>query len=575
MAHSTPDSSTDPPKPRVSRWSVLLLVLFVANLLLVSPDLFPLLNELNPNDEVKYIDSGRSLVSGSLRGIEWSPLSSFVYAPIYLIVQQSVDWLVWAAAIGRILLFGLLWYSAYRLGKEFNELFPPLIMVALVFVVTTAKEIVRNPSDALFASTAALALAQLFAFRKSHNLRELALGSLFMGLTALSRNDGLFLLPVFWIVSTYLATRQHRLGRSLVAAVVPIVLLVGGYLSVTAISAGEFHLGVGFRGYTAYTWSLENVLGLTPEQIGDQLAVASGTRPSVPSAVLASPALFLELVRSNVTHLPEAMLEAYGKRLATPLFYFALAGAVSLAHRRSYVTLGILLLWPLHSLIYLGFYLRPGFLLLHYYLVLVMAAMGVSWLVREVRRPRAQLLWSVPLVGLGAYGLLDHKLAIMLAGAVTLIALWVVWLGLDIAGATPSPVAAGLLVMLFAGLVLRDGYSFPNYPPVGDTPADRANQFLQRSLPRGSNIVADWPLYPIASRMAHVAWDDLGVRDADQGDGCEVLRDQDIGALFVTPETVRLHRDLWEFVQDPAQTCLGKPFVADPGSLQVFLVNTE
>lgn len=51
-----------------------LAVVLLFYLLIVSPDLSPSIHGIAPDDEAKYLDSGRSLVGLQLRELAWGPL---------------------------------------------------------------------------------------------------------------------------------------------------------------------------------------------------------------------------------------------------------------------------------------------------------------------------------------------------------------------------------------------------------------------------------------------------------------------------------------------------------------------
>ncbi len=548
-------------------------LLFASSLLLVSPDLMPTLNDLNPHDETKYIDSGRSLVRGYTREFEWSPLSSVVYAPIYLAVQHSPDWFSWMAALGRGVLFSLLWFSFYHLGRQFDRFFPRWLLPCLMLAGVSLTGILRNPSDALFAAMSALAMARVVAYNNKPDIKQLWLGSAYLGLAALSRNDGLFLYPVFLVASVYLALRRERTVKLIAACVVPAVALVIGYVVVRGLPQGDFSLGTGYRGYTAYTWSVGSNFRLNPQDVTALIGSDDENSRSLARVILRHPDVFTRQVKHNLSSLPDVLLSAYGQRLAPPLFYLALVGALALYRRRAWFQLGLLLIWPLHSALYLAFYLRAGFVLLEQSAVLVLAALGADFLCRELVDLGRQALWSAPLLGLAVFGFVDDKLAIAVGGVVPLLALWVWWFAQRTSHDVAYPATLGLLVLLLAGVILRDGYSFPNYPEIGRTPMDRAVQFLLERLPQGSGVYAYVPLPALAARMSHVERADLAAPLGQGSSLCEVLLARQVRALYVTPEMISQLPDFWELIVASEGSCIDRALVADPGSIQVFLVS--
>jgi hypothetical protein len=87
------------------RTSIIILLLFFLNLLLVSPELMPDYSEVNPDDEAKYVDSGWRLLHGNIRDMAWGPVVALVYAPVHLIVGSTPDWFLLELWAGRFFLF--------------------------------------------------------------------------------------------------------------------------------------------------------------------------------------------------------------------------------------------------------------------------------------------------------------------------------------------------------------------------------------------------------------------------------------------------------------------------------------
>ncbi len=115
--------------------TILILLLFVLNLLLVASSILPSYDEINPFDAAKYIESGRQLVDGGeLREISRSPTLALMYAGIYLFVRGSLNWFVLSAGIGNILLYSFLWLATFYFGLRFKDDFPPEVLIGILFI---------------------------------------------------------------------------------------------------------------------------------------------------------------------------------------------------------------------------------------------------------------------------------------------------------------------------------------------------------------------------------------------------------------------------------------------------------
>ena len=177
-----------------NRLVLIFLGLFLLNLLLVSPDFNSQYWRINHFDEAKYIDSGRSLVNGEFRGLEWGPALSFLYGIIYLFVKHSEYWFFYSLIIGRVFIFTLLWLSVIRLARNAGGTAVMLLVAGLFLATKMGTSILSNSSDSLFAAMSAFALSNILNYRKIKNPTSLVLAGVFIGISIMARNDGWILL---------------------------------------------------------------------------------------------------------------------------------------------------------------------------------------------------------------------------------------------------------------------------------------------------------------------------------------------------------------------------------------------
>lgn len=160
----------------------IILLTFILNIVLIYPILFPNLSDIGMFDESLYINSGRVLVEdGNIPEYAWNPLVACLYAITYIPVQKTTFWLIHSCTIGRFILFGLLWLSAYLVAKQLSSLGHPLVMIIFVLVSPALTYLLGNQSDALFAAMSAFALWQVLSFRNEKKIKHLWFASLFCG----------------------------------------------------------------------------------------------------------------------------------------------------------------------------------------------------------------------------------------------------------------------------------------------------------------------------------------------------------------------------------------------------------
>ncbi len=168
----------------LGKWEKLLPLIFLFNVALVYPALFPRLHDINAWDEAIYIEHGRELAQGHLPLYSDNPAVSLLYALTWLPVRSSPFWLVYSCRLGRLILFGLLWLACYRVSRRFANLVHPLIIIGLLVVSPAARSLLDNGSNALFAAMSGFALAEFLAFYQTQQLHHARLTSVFVGLAA-------------------------------------------------------------------------------------------------------------------------------------------------------------------------------------------------------------------------------------------------------------------------------------------------------------------------------------------------------------------------------------------------------
>jgi hypothetical protein len=209
--------------------------------------------------------------------------------------------------------------------------------------------------------------------------------------------------------------------------------------------------------------------------------------------------------------------------------------------------------------------------LLYHYVILILAAIALWWLVAEEQRPKFRLICLSPLIALANYGLLDDKPAFLAAGLIASLGFLIAFYSVSLYKVSEYAASISLLILLATGIILRDGYSFPNYPRFGATSMEKAIVFVGESLPRGSRLYTQVPLEGVAARMLPIVRGDI---EDDLNSGvplCQVIVDHQIAGFYVTPSMIRDEGDLWRMIQQAEGSCLESPVIFDPGSIQVIL----
>ncbi len=560
-------------------------LLFIINLVLIYPLMLISLKDLGPFDEMVYIDRGRQLAEGTLPEFAGNPLLTLLYAVTYLPFRTSPFWIVHSACAARLILFALTWLACYLVAKEYQRFASPFIAAGLLVVSPLLTDLFLNPSDALFAGLSGLTFWQVLKYYNARDHRYVWQASTLLGLAALSRNDGLILIPIFLFLSLLIARNSERSIKQYLqvfaASVTPCVLLIGGYVLLYGSLTGDFKLGTARRTYMAFEQGqpLQTQPEAGPLTIEAQLQAREvfGTPEeneySIIQAIRGNPQAYFERLKRIITRLPSTLLHAYHLRLGALIFLFALIGITELLRKRALLLTTITLLWPAHLAVYFLTFFRGGYMLLPFFIPISLAAIGLHVTVKRFDSNRHKWLISLALVMLCIYGLEDEKLAIFLGALVFLFGLWAIWIVLSGRNEIVNKPLVGLLAIMCLGLVLREPYPSPGIRSLGSSSDEQALVFMIDNLEPGSRVVSYAPGHVLAASMTYVRFPEE-LRQYDTGVELYAwLIENDIDAIHSINLLRNQEAHIWGLVEEQIGINLERAFRQDPGDIQVILVH--
>lgn len=492
-------------------WYGILALVLIANLMLVSPRLMQPFNEINAFDEAKYIESGRLLLQGELRNLAWGPVVSLLYAGLHLVLGNSPDWFLLESWVSRFLLYSLLWVGTFVFARRLDSK-TAAVVVGVLFVSTVPLSVIANQSDGLFIFFSAIGLAKMLDYLTRRRQWDLVLSSLLVGLSVLSRFEGVLLIPLLLVVPLLVrATRPPRL-RHLAAGLAPALLIVVGYMGIFKAVHPDLDHGIGGKSYTAF----ENhypLPGVTRQS--ERAAVtrryfgtSAENNGSVLVALARHPGGTLRRIRDQALVTPSLFLDAFGKQLGPATALLALLGAYSLIRQKRYAHLALITAWSAPSLVSILFVARHLFLQTHF-MFLSLAALGIVRFV-DTARGRERVAFSLIAIGSAIAGLATDKLAVLASGLVLGLALILI----DVVsrlGQEPEYrrlAAAGSLMA--TGLFFRTPFAFPNYAPRTPLPPSEAVVRYLQSLERENmRVLENLPLPALAAKMSEIAWNQV------------------------------------------------------------------
>lgn len=484
---------------------LILAIVLISYLIIISPDLLPTIHSVLPHDEAKYIDSGRSLLDLQLRQLSWGPLVAVFYATLHLVFKGSLDWFLLEAWVGRILLIAMLWISTLYLAKKLRKHVSRYVVVGVMFVSVGYLFVIKNQSDVLFSSLSAIALAQLVSFKESGQIKDVWIGSIVLGLAALSRIDTLLWIVVYVLISIGVCFRTRSIVRILAASLIPALSFIVGFVLISRIHTGGFDNSIGSLAPKLYQAFEQNQSVLTGgdddagyEQARELFGTKDENEGSVFLAILNNPSEFWKRIVTNIKNTPGLYFNAFDKRVGLIILIFSFIGVIALVRNRAYSLFTISLLWALPSAYYLGFLSRHVVSTTTYFPI-IFASIGISYAFRK-EVPRSELsVYLLLCLLLISYSWLDAKPAFLATGVILMFVLVTAWLLWSRIPLNRNRTSVAFFLLLIGAMILREGFTFPNFRRVGSSPEEHAIHFLQNTLPSDSKVAVPTPNLAIAA----------------------------------------------------------------------------
>jgi hypothetical protein len=572
--------------PRLGCWVTLSLA-FAFNVVLVSSVFFPNLKDITGFAEAAYINDGRKLTEGELTPFGYSPLSSLLYALTYIPVQGSPYWLIYSCTIGRILLFGLLWTSAYLVASALSTLASPWVMVALLAISPALLYLITHGSHALFAAISAFALWQALLFYQTKATKHLVGASILVALSVLSRSgEGLILWTVLVLLSILLGSGSKRLAHSFAGSVFPCAIILGGYLLLYYGWVGRFDLGM--AEYSYFTFEQGQGLAYQDGYSGTENFYVNGqmdarrlfgtpeeNKYSIATAILRNPGAYFQRVPRLIKLAPSYAIYEYGGSLGLIFFLFAARGIIELARKKLYAVLSILFLWCSYAAVYLLLVFQPTHFLFPYYVIFVLASVGLTSVIANFESKKERYLWCAALLGLIVAGLAIKHVVVFFTPLFLLLTLVIIWTVMRQYRQVQTITAIGIILAL-AVLFTQGEYPDPKFRNVGVAADERAILFMKEHLKPHTPVGAYAPINLWLADMTYIPMfrSALPSFDSDE-DVLTWMKKNRLEAIYVDPLLKQLEPSVWTLVQKQIDHSLKVGFASEKGEIQVLLTKTE
>ncbi|OGO19839.1 MAG: hypothetical protein A2Z14_17750 [Chloroflexi bacterium RBG_16_48_8] len=133
--------------------------------------------------------------------------------------------------------------------------------------------------------------------------------------------------------------------------------------------------------------------------------------------------------------------------------------------------------------------------------------------------------------------------------------------------------SVGLLIFLCAGLILRGGYRFPDYPSIGDYPDEKALVYLTKTLEPGSRVGTYAPLNAWAAKLVSVNMS-VQLRSLETPQKfVQWMQDEKLQAIYVEGALRSAEASVWSLIQEEIGKSLEVGFTTGEDGIQVYLVS--
>jgi hypothetical protein len=540
-----PEKATSPSSSKSRLSFSVLLFIFLLSLLLESAFFFPTLGQVNIWDEATYIHSGYLLLTeGKLPRLAGSPLSSVLYALTTLPVLHSRNFFVLSDAIGRIFLFTLIYVSVALIATELKPYTNPWVMVGLIFIVPVASTMFLYPSDILLSGLAGLAFWQILAFYRDRKEKHLWWASGLMGLAALARAEGLILIGVLLIGAILIVRKEKHWYRSVIAILVPFIVLVGGFVLTFGAVTGDFNTGLSDRTYNNFESGQEWIYsqtGIYTATISARLEAreAFGTpkenNNSVIRAILRNPTVYWDRLKRMGSVFSYFAIKAYGNKFMLIFLWLSIRGLVELV-RKKYIPLVVMcLLWFLPwGAGFLNTFFREGYLIMPFFVIFTLSSIGLTAIISHLDKRSEQIALALSALAVLLLGGLVRNTSMLFRNGLFIAGLGLVFLLWRAKILSENWRSAGLWIVLAMALVIRGGYPSPVLPVYGQNDIERSVYALQDHFNPDSHVLAGAPANVWAARMQYYGINSYDIPDfADAQEFYDWLKIQDIRAIYV------------------------------------------
>lgn len=499
--------STSVPNPK---FQDLILLLFFLHVLIVFPIFFPNLRDIGAFDNAVYINSGRLLIDEQKLPLPaWNPLGALLYRLIYIPLKNTTFWIVHCCTIGRFMLFPLLWMGTYLVAKELSSLPNSLITMSLVVISPVIPNLLPNPSDALYTALSAFTLWQVLLFFKDKAIKHLWFSSIFTGLAALTRVDGIriMLFIIFFMLSFLLSISLKKGLLTITSILTPFGIILGGYSGLYSLYTGRLEFGLVSRSYLAFEQGQGFAYGKSPQEGQIEARQLYGTpeknQNSILIAISNNPEAFKKRLTKIAKRLPFQIYKLYGKEFGILTLLLAGIGVLHLIRKRCFMLLLILFSWILPLGIYFLTFFRDEYLLFPLCIIFPLASLGIFSIFDNSKKQYWLELFCIIFFLLAIWAWQCHRVIVFTHSCIFFLGLILIRMVMNQCQTGRIMKPTGIILFLLFSFFLRPPYPEARFRKLGVLPEEKAILYIKTHLKEGSRLLSYTPLPAFAAKMKH------------------------------------------------------------------------
>ncbi len=356
--------------------------------------------------------------------------------------------------------------------------------------------------------------------------------------------EGLILIGVLLIGTILIVRKEKTWYRSIIAILVPFVVLVGGFVLTYGVITGNFNTGLSDRTYNNFESGQEGIYsqtGIYTATISARLEAreAFGTpeenNNSIFKAILKNPPVYWERFKRMGFVFQSFAIKAYGNKFVLVFLWLSIRGLVELIRKKQFPLVVMCLLWFLPwGAGFLNTFFREGYLMMPFFVIFTLSSIGLTAIINNLDKRSEQIAVVLSAIAVLLLGGLMRNTSMLFRNGLFIAGLAFVYLLWRSKLLTENWRSTALWVILAMSLVIRGGYSSPELPVYGQNDIERSVYVLQENFIPDSHVLAGAPANVWAARMQYYGINSYDIPDfADAQSFYEWLRIQDIQAVYI------------------------------------------